>query len=439
MNLKFCEKVLLLFNTDYSLSTVKVYPPHKRKEAELEKSSLRYNETHLIEVDNFGFRVKFEDFRAKYYGASVTLILDHPEFVNYPFLSGHSLQIRTDTLGFSNILKTSTLDSGLSLDTTFSFDLYTNALFQGHYRLVPDKSSFIPECISNYKEFWEGSKVSSMCPGSVYIDRWGDIYLALTDKVYSSVIGNGYSGGHGNYTLYYSYNVLHYDEKKPATVMAYLGNEKEILGYLPDIARDNTEFQKFLESLFLRNHNKFSNFQMGTDFLRIKGYSNGHFVKILDIPNYGSLYKSLGSWSGLKEILFSLSKRYSPQQSQDSISHYENFFYVTQEKEPKDLSSILSKKEKSIYRDYILKTILDWKSGSSTYELETYPRFYTPEKDDKQFTYSEICDFIIWRVRRSYLKVGVRDYWSDVNIFLSLGVFDSKDDFINEFEKIRKS
>ena len=440
MNLKFCEKVLLLFNTDYSFSQVHVYPPHKRKDAERDKVALPHKATHLIEVNNSGFSVKFEDFRNRYYGASVNLILDHPEFKEYPFLSGHSLQISTDTCGFTEILRNSTLDSGLSSNKTFSFDLYTNAWYQNHYRLVPDKSPFISERILNYKEFWDSPKTSSMRPGSVYIDRWGDIYLALTDKVYSSVIGNGYSGGNGNYTLYYSYNVLHYDEKKPATVMAYLGNSKNILEYLPGIAQDSTTFQKFFENLFLRDYNDFSVFQMGVDFLRIKGYSNGHFVKLLDIPNYESLYKSLGSWYGLKEMLFSLSKRYSSvgQRSQDSISHYENFFYVTQEKEPKDLCSILSKEEKSIYRDYILKTILEWKNGPSTYDLENYPRFYTPEKDDKKFTYSEICDFMIWRVRRSYLKVGIRDYWIDVNTFLSLGIFKNENDLINEFEKIRK-
>jgi hypothetical protein len=112
---------------------------------------------------------------------------------------------------------------------------------------------------------------------------------------------------------------------------------------------------------------------------------------------------------------------------------------VTQEKEPKDLCSILSKEEKSIYRDYILKTILEWKNGPSTYDLENYPRFYTPEKDDKKFTYSEVCDFMVWRVRRSYLKVGVRDYWIDANTFLNLGIFKDENDLIDEFEKMRKS
>lgn len=442
MNLKFCEKVLLLFNTDYSISWVQAYPPHKRKEAERDRQSIISSgrEGHLIEVSNSGFTVSFHEFISKYYGAKVKLELDHPEFKKYLFLEGHSLYINTDTYGFSEIIKNSSLDFGQGCGRTFSFDLYTNAWFQECYRLVPDNSPFIPERISNYREFWESPKISSMKPGSVYLDRWGDIYLSLTDKVYSNTIGAGYSGGVGNYSLYYSYGILHNpDEKRPATVLAYLGNSKDILEYLFEIGKDCSSLQKFFEDLFQRTENHLSKFSMGTDFLRIKGYSNGHFVKLMDIPGYESLYRSISGWKGLKEILFNLSDRYSPNYDHgDSISHLENYFHVTSEKEVKDMKKILSSNEKLIYRKYILNTIKSWKTNSTLSDLEKYPRFYTPEKDDKKLTLSEINEFLNWRIRRSYLRVGIRNYWYSADTFLDLEIFSNENDFIDEFEKIRK-
>lgn len=443
MNLKFCEKVLLLFNTDYSISWVQVYPPHKRKEAERDKQIIISSErkAHLIEVSNSGFTVSFHEFSCRYYGAKVKLELDHPEFKKYPYLEGHSLFISTDTHGFSEIINNSSLEFGHGCGRTFSFDLYTNAWFKDCYRLVPDNSPFIPERISNYREFWESPKVSSMKLGSVYLDRWGDIYLALTDKVYSNVVGTGYSGGCGHYSLYYSWGTLHNpDEKRSATVLAYLGNSKDILEYLPGIGKDCSSLKKFFEDLFWRTENHFSEFSIGTDFLRIKGYSNGHFVKLMEIPGYESLYKSISGWKGLKEILFNLSDRYSPDHDHDdSVSHLENYFHVTPEKEVKDPEKILSSNEKSIYRKYVLNIIKSWKINSTISDSEKYPRFYTPEKDDERFTLIEINEFLNWRIRRSYLKTGVRDYWSSATTFLNLGLFKDENDLIDEFEKIRKS
>lgn len=443
MNLKFCEKVLLLFNTDCSISHVKIFPPHRKKEAEKERLSSRYKETHLIEVSNSNFRVKFWDFQTKYYGASVRLELDHPEFKDYPPLNEgeHSLVVSTDTFGFSEIIMKSGLDHGFSYDKTFSFDLYTNSWYHECYRLVPDNSSFIPERVSNYREFWESPKVSSMKLGSVYLDRWGDIYLALTDKVYSRIIGTGYSGDCGHYSPYYSWGTVHNpDEKRPATVLAYLGDSKDILEYLPEIGKDCSSLKKFFEDLFQRTENHLSEFSIGTDFLRIKGYSNGHFVKLMEIPGYESLYKSMSGWKGLKEILFNLSDRYSLDNCQnDCISHLEYYFYVTSEKEVRDHGKILSSNEKSIYRKYILNIIKSWKTNSTILESEKYPRFYTPKKYDEKFTLIEINDFLNWKVRKSFFKAGVRDYWCSAETFINLGVFKDGNDFINEFEKIRRS
>ena len=443
MSLKFCGKVLLLFNTDYSNSNVQVYPPHKRKEIEREMHFSSFKEVHLIEVSNFGFTVTFQEFQVKYYGAIVKLKLDHPEFKKYSFLEGHSLIIYTDTVGFSEIIKNSDLDFGVSLGKTFSFDLYTNAWFNGCYRLIPDTSSIIPKGISNYCEFWESPKTSSMKAGCVYLDRWGDIYLALTDKVYSSTIGAGYGGGQGNYSLYYSsWSVLHYqpDEKKPATVMVYLGNSKKILEYLPKIGKDCSSLQKFFEDLFQREYNHFSKFSMGIDFLRIKGYSNGHFVKLMEIPGYKLLYNSISGWKGIKEILFNFSAKYSPDSDcGDSISHLEDYFYVTSEKDVEDVKNILSKNEKLIYRKYILDTIKYWKNRSTISDLEKYPDFYAPKKDDEKFTMNNINEFLAWKVARSYLRTSVRNYWRVPSTFLNLGVFIDENDFIDEFEKIRRS
>lgn len=440
MNLKFCEKILLLFNTDYSMSRVQIYPPHKRKNAERDKLLSSAKETHLIEVNNSGFTASFCSFSSKYYGAQVDLELDHPEFRKYSFLEGHSLLISTDTAGFSEIITNSSLEFGRGSGRIFSIDLYTNAWFQGCYRLVPDNSSFIPERIANYREFWESPKVSSMKPGSVYLNQWGDIYLALTDKVYSNTVGSGYPGGNGSYSLFYSWgSTLNYqNEKRSATVLAYLGNSKDILDYLPEIGKDCLSLQKFFEDLFQRSENHLSKFSIGANFLRLKGYSNGHFVKLLDIPGYESLYKSISGWKGLKEILFNISNRFDYDHN-ESVPHLEHYFYITSKKDDEDLGKILSNNEKSIYRNYVLSTIKSWKIKSSEYELKSYPRFYTPTKDDKKFTLDEINEFLSWRTRRSYLKVGIRDYWESSDTFLKLGLFKDENDLINEFEKIRKS
>lgn len=439
MNLKFCEKILLLFNTDYSFSRAQVYPLHRRKDAERDKLSSPSKETHLIELSNSGFTVSFHGFSCKYYGARVDLELDHPEFEKYSFLEGHSLLISTDTHGFSEIITNSSLEFGRGAGKTFSFDLYTNAWIQGSYRLVPDNSSFIPERTANYREFWDSPKVSSMKPGSVYLNRWGDIYLALTDKVYSSTIGSGYSGGNGSYSLHFSWGSLHYnDEKRPATVLAYLGDSKDILEYLPEIGKDCLSLQKFLEDLFQRSENHLCRFLMGPSFLRLKGYSNGHFVKLMDIPGYESLYKSISGWKGLKEILFNISDRFD-YDHYDSIPQLEHYFYVTSKKDDEDLGKILSNNEKSIYRKYVLSTIKSWKTGPSESDLKNYPEFYTPEEKSEKFTLSKINEFLNWRAKRSYLKVGVRNYWYSADTFLNLGLFKDENDFINEFEKIRKS
>ena len=442
MNLKFCEKVLLLFNTDYSFSQVKVFPPHRKKEAEKERLSSQHKETHLIEVSNSNFRLKFLEFRTKYYGSLVRLELDHPEFKDYPPLNEgeHSLVVSTDTYGFSEIIMKSGLDHGFSYEKTFSFDLYTNAWYQECYRLVPDNSSFIPEQVSNYREFWESPKVSTMQPGSVYLDRWGDIYLALTDKVYSNTIGSGYSGGVGNYTLYSGRTLYYPSEKRPSTIMAYLGNSKDILEHLSGIGSDYSSLLKFFEDLFQRRINHLSKFSLGTDFLRIKGYSCGHFVKLLEIPGYESLYKSILSWKGIREIIFGLSDRYTYNQNDDddSIFHLEKYFHVTSEKTVEKLDSILSDNEKLIYRKYILNTIKDWKLKYSSYEYENYSKFYSPQKGDKSFTFKEINDFLAWKAPRTYL-LSLKNFWNSATNFINLGLFKDENDFINEFEIIRKS
>ena len=448
MNLvsKFCEKVILVIDTHPEVTSVSIFKQHQEKEANTEIEQIkshRYkcsspSEPIKLILENKGFGVKYHRHTNKYYGATISLVINHPEFDKYPELSRKNVIISIDLYNFETLIKSGYFDFGNYSGKTFSFDLYSSTFYSDCYRIVPDSSSDIADRVSNYIRFWCAEKTSRLQPGNVYLDRWGDLYLALTDKVWSDKIGSGWSGGFGNYSFYRNWSTLKYSEKRPGTIMIYLGSDDKVFREVYGIAKDTSSFIAFIKTLYLRNSHEAPDWlrtttRIGKNFLRIKGYHNGKFVKQLEIPGYTELYKSLGEWEGLRKAIFETGENLGIDfLDDDGVADLEQYFLVSTDK-TKVIE--ISDSEKKIYREYILKMLTYWIcSSASTYDIEKYPEIYKKKEVlDKDI----INDFINRKsCRESCVRTAFNNWWTIEN-FTKIGLFTDENEFIQEFTKKR--
>lgn len=441
----FCEEVLLLaIGNNYSgegITEIKAYPPHREKAVNQEKQyydSLKI-ETGVYRIKNKGFRLFFSNFRSKFYGCLVTLFVEHPELKKEPLLKGKTLVVNTDAFGFANILQGDQLNRG-KLGKTYSFNLFENSWSISSYRLISDDSNEIKEGIKNYNQFWYNKTTSVLKPGSIYRDRWGDLYLSLADGVWSDMYAYQYEGLSGGYSLCYGWGKSS-DQRTNTTVLLYLGQDQSILPKLKDIAKSEHELDNFFKTIIQNSlFGKFLELEevsdekmfWQSDHIRLKKHSGGKFVKLGQIEGYEELYKKLG-WNRIRQMIVTLSYNIVGLERKGSgmcIESIHNFFQVSEDKIEAKLSLI----EKTIYREFVLNRIYEW--WSSTSDKTTFGHtssgllegFYDPAVE---ITKDQMDYFFLKRLRFS------RTSWT-CDRLVQLGAFDSVDDLLKDINNLRK-
>ena len=439
--MNFCEEVFIVaaFNQYTKEIFIKVYPPHRKKDAEAEKQFWisKKSEAEIYRVKNKGFKLTFTGFRGKYFGSSVLLLVRHPELNKDLKTKDLVFVLETDTMGFSNMLREDSLVDN-QFTKTYSIDLFRSSLYQGSYRLVRDSSDEIKEGIRNYNQYWYSDKHGVLTPGSIYRDRYGDIYLSLTDKVWSRKYSHQFCGLEGGYSMLNWGTTL--PNKVGTTVLLYLGNNLSILPRIKNIAKSEESLESFFKTIVCSNLKSFfppdsAPRMFQSDFLRLKKYSSGKFIKLDEINNYKLLYKKIGGWTGLRSMIMSFSYNLAGLCNQDtpklsSIDTICSFFSVSSDQFSSDLTTI----EREILKEYRLNQITGWWTNPSdrkTFGTRSGKLMDFYDSSILELTEEQLNDFSARRLAYS------TDSWTCSEL-VDMGVFGSVEELLKHVNDIRK-
>lgn len=330
-------------------------------------------EEKMIVLPNKGFKLFFSRIIHRYYGSEMVFRIYHDDFEKYPSWGWNetSLLIKVDPATVVSIFESTNLIEG-KLDDTYTIDTFRHPWYQSSTCVVSDRTPQLDTWKDNYSEYFEGKRTSSLVPGNIYVNRWGDLFLALKNNIYSQVLPRN------SYRFLRYYGISVYPTPQKSTLMIQLKDRALI------DEKTRVDTLEKLEELFSEQPESGSFMK-----LRAKRQPWGKFVKIYEVPGLKDLLDSIPYDIVLTEFLKSF-ERIFPGARPD-----EQFFHFLRMSEDKTMKTLLDKtlanEFRSLFETICTKRVSD---GPGWKETERYGYVFNPSKPLSDVEIEEMIEFL---------------------------------------------
>ncbi len=384
INYKLSKKVILVANfASPNKCTVKVFSSHEKKRAKehLEwikrctptpvAETVNLDEG-MIEVSNSNFEIFLTDIQSRYYGAEFLCRIYSKEFEKFPgWRWGERMtMVKLDIPGITSILTSTTVIDGKVMGK-YCIDTHTKGWYLESTRLLSMKNPDLAQYKKNYDEYWETKKTAALEPGSVYIDRWGVVYLNLASNIYSKLTGYGYN----NYRVdQHWYNNTC---SNPIRANMMLEVDRDVLTKTVFNLNDlETLIKEYYEKMTKTNSHR------ANSCLRIKKASSGKFAKIGELKGYKKFYSSTKFEILLEAFIKGRIHAFKDNETDlvDPLKLYDerSLFSIFKGKTVSKMSDYISQTYLKLIKSRLAKKKLD---GPAWREADRFKFFYNPTSE----------------------------------------------------------
>ena len=428
MNRKISRKIILLANFSHGekFTAVKAYSSYRMKDAKAELEFFKRTapklteekkdikiEDGLIMIPNGNFKLYFKDIHSKYYGSQFKFRIYSKEFEKYPGWGWNEREfiIAVDHPTMANILMNKNIIDG-AISGEFSIDTHSSGWFLNSTSIVFGDTPELSDWMNNYDEFFESKTTHTLDPGSIYIDRHGEIYLCLATDIYSKVFGNVFNSY--QFCRHWGSSNVSTDSLEKSTIL-FRVDDRDIL------KQKITNFEDFWDLVFIKYSEYLSKYSSPTS-IRIRKATSGKFAKIGELSGYKEIY-GMTNWNIMKEEIISHIEKIIPGSGHNGVFDQIPLVLTFNENKYSALSPYLAK----IYRDYIEYYIKDKIKNPGWRDKDRFPELYTPTKE---LLDNEVEIYIRQTSQRSYTI-------PDIAQLYTLGVFADIEDARNFLNNIR--